>query len=87
MLSGSCGTYALVGLAIGFALPTFAQQSVHPKIAQQIRAMEMKYDEAFNTDDHPAINSILSRPEHETLASFETRGCFGGLVYWCFFRS
>jgi hypothetical protein len=42
---------ALAGLAISFALPTFAQvkDTVDPKTAQQIRALAMKYDEAFNS--------------------------------------
>ena len=40
---------ALVGLAIGFALPTFAQQkdTVDRQIAEQIRALAAKYDEVF----------------------------------------
>jgi len=36
---------ALAGLAIGFALPTFAQQkdTVDPEIRQQIEAAHMKF--------------------------------------------
>jgi hypothetical protein len=30
---------ALVGLAISLALPTFAQQTIDPQIAQQIRTL------------------------------------------------
>jgi uncharacterized protein (TIGR02246 family) len=48
---------ALVGLAIGSVLPTFAQQKdmVDPQIAQQIRALGVKYDEAFNKNDAAAV--------------------------------
>ena len=41
---------ALVGLAIGFALPTFAQEqnTVDPEVRQQIEALLVKADEAYN---------------------------------------
>ena len=41
---------ALAGLAIGFALPTFAQHkdTVDPEVGQQIRTLAKKYDEAFS---------------------------------------
>jgi type II secretory pathway pseudopilin PulG len=47
---------ALIGLAIGFALPTFAKQkdTVNPQIEQQIRALAMKFDEAYNRNDAAA---------------------------------
>ena len=53
---------ALVGLAISFALPTFAQQkdTVDPKIAQQIRALAMKYEEAFNRQDPAAVAALYA---------------------------
>jgi hypothetical protein len=40
-------------LAIGLALPTFAQQkdTVDPKIDQQIRMLPIKYDAAINKHD------------------------------------
>jgi hypothetical protein len=43
---------ALVGLAISFALPTFAQQqdTVTPEVRQQIEAVVMKFDEAYKQD-------------------------------------
>jgi uncharacterized protein (TIGR02246 family) len=49
---------ALVGLAISFALPTFAQKTVDPKIEQQIRALAQKYDAAINNHD-PAAVAVL----------------------------
>jgi len=51
---------ALVGLAINFAVPTFAQEkeTVDPQIAQQIRALSIKYDEAFNNNDAAALAAL-----------------------------
>src|SRR5271165_4786792 len=52
---------ALAGLAISFALPTFAQQTVDPKIEQQIRALAAKYDEAFNRNDAAAVAALYAQ--------------------------
>jgi hypothetical protein len=43
----------LAWLAIGFALPTFAQEqnTVDPEVRQQIEAVAMKFGEAFNKHD------------------------------------
>ncbi|MBW0000286.1 MAG: SgcJ/EcaC family oxidoreductase [Verrucomicrobia bacterium] len=51
---------ALVGLAINFAVPTFAQEkeTVDPQTAQQIRALSIKYDEAFNNNDAAALAAL-----------------------------
>jgi hypothetical protein len=51
---------ALLGLAISLALPTIAQQTVDPKIEQQIRALTMKFDEAFNRNDAPAVAALFT---------------------------
>jgi len=53
---------ALAGLAISFALPTFAQQkdTVDPIIAQQIRVLAMKYEEAFNRQDPAAVAALYA---------------------------
>jgi uncharacterized protein (TIGR02246 family) len=53
---------ALLGSAISFALPTFAQQkdTVDPKVDQQIRALAQKYDEAFNKNDATALGALFS---------------------------
>lgn len=53
---------ALVGLAINFAVPTFAQEkeTVDPQIAQQIRALSIKYDEAFNKNDAAALAALYT---------------------------
>jgi len=53
---------ALVGLAIGLIVPALAQQkdTVEPKTAQEIRALEMKYDEAFNRSDAAAVAGLFT---------------------------
>ena len=52
----------LTGLAIGFAVPIFAQQkdTVDPEVAQQIRALAKKYDEAFSKNDATALAGIFT---------------------------
>jgi len=42
---------ALAGLAIGFAVPVLAKEkdTADAQMAQQIRALAMKYDAAFNS--------------------------------------
>ena len=51
---------AFVGLAIGFVLPTFAQDTVDPKTAQQIRALTAKFNEAFNKHDPAAVAALYT---------------------------
>ena len=52
----------LVGMAIRFAVPTFAQEkdAVDPKVAQQIRAFAMNYDEVFNKNDPAAVAALYT---------------------------
>ena len=51
----------LVGLAIGFAVPAFAQQkdTVDPELRQQIEAILMKFDDAFNKNDLTCYNKAI----------------------------
>ena len=53
---------ALVGLAIGFAVPAFAQQkdTVDPQIIEQLNAQSKKYDEAFNNGDAAAVAALFT---------------------------
>jgi ketosteroid isomerase-like protein len=53
---------ALVGLAISFALPAFAQQkdAADPQIRQQIDALAKKLDEAFNDNDAAAAAALFT---------------------------
>ena len=52
----------LVGLAISFALPTFAQQKepVDPQLIQKLDTMSKKYNEAFNNHDAAAIAAVYT---------------------------
>jgi ketosteroid isomerase-like protein len=51
----------LAGLAIATTLPGFAQQTVDPKIEQQIRMLAMKYDSAINSHDANAIAALYTQ--------------------------
>ena len=51
---------ALAGFAIGFVSPTFAQDTIDPKVEQQIRVLAAKYDEAFNKNDASALGALFS---------------------------
>src|ERR1700733_12070905 len=53
---------ALSGFIIGFVSPTFAQNNdtIDPKIAEQIRALTSKYDDAFNKNDATALGALFS---------------------------
>ena len=48
---------ALLGMAISFALPTFAQEqnTVDPEVRQQIEAVLRKHEEAYNEYDAAAF--------------------------------
>ena len=53
---------AIAGLAISFALPTFAQQkeTVDPKIIEQLNAISKKVDEAVNNNDAAAYAALYT---------------------------
>jgi ketosteroid isomerase-like protein len=53
---------AFVGLAIGFAVPTFAQQkdTVDPQTTQKIRALSKAYDEAVSNNDAAAVAALFT---------------------------
>jgi ketosteroid isomerase-like protein len=53
---------ALVGLAISFAVPAFAQQkdAADSQIRQQLDALGQKYDEAFNNGDAAALAATFT---------------------------
>jgi len=52
----------LVGFAISFVLPTFAQQkdAVEPQLRQEIEAALMKFEEAFNKHDAAAMAALFT---------------------------
>jgi len=53
---------ALVGLAISFALPTFAQQpnAPSPQLREALAAYDKKEDEAFNNNDAAAVAAFFT---------------------------
>ena len=54
---------ALLGFAIGFAFPTFAQEqnAVDPKTRQEIDAVSVQYGEAFNKHDAAAVAALYTQ--------------------------
>jgi uncharacterized protein (TIGR02246 family) len=54
---------ARVGLAISFALPTFAQErnTVDPEVRQQIETLFTKFGEAFNKRDPDAMAALYTQ--------------------------
>jgi uncharacterized protein (TIGR02246 family) len=54
---------ALIGLAISFALPTYAQQKdvADPQTTQKILAIAKAYAEAINNNDPAAIAALFTR--------------------------
>lgn len=68
---------ALVGLAISFAFPTFAQQKdtiTDPQIVQQIHAVAAKSDEIFKKGDAAARAAMFT----EDAVLVTERGTFYG---------
>ncbi len=53
---------ALAGLAISFALPTFAQQTntPDPQLREQLVALTKKFDEAWNNNDAAALAALYT---------------------------
>jgi ketosteroid isomerase-like protein len=53
---------ALVGLAISFALPTFAQQAntPDPQLREQLLALSKKFDGAYNKGDAAALAALYT---------------------------
>ena len=65
----------LAGLAIGFAVPAFAQEqnTVDPEVRQQIEALIAKQDEAFNKNDAAGCTADYTQDATEVWA-WETAG-------------
>ena len=68
----------LAGLAISFAVPTFAQEqnTVDPEVRQQIEALLMKFGEAFNKHDPAAIAALYTQNSIR-LESWWSEGALG----------
>jgi hypothetical protein len=54
---------AIAGLAVGFFVPTFAQEkdAVDPEVRQQIEAAHTKFEEAYNKHDAAAIAALYTQ--------------------------
>jgi ketosteroid isomerase-like protein len=54
--------YTILGLAISFAVPAFAQQkdTVDPQIAEQLSALSKKTDESYNNGDAAALAALYT---------------------------
>ena len=65
----------LAGLAIGFAVPSIAQEqnAVDPEVRQQIEALITKQDEAFNKNDAAGCTAEYTQDAIEVW-SWETAG-------------
>jgi ketosteroid isomerase-like protein len=66
---------ALAGLAIAFAVPAVAEDrnTVDPEVRQEIEAVLMKYDEAYNKQDAAAVAALFTPLAVEVLG-WETGG-------------
>jgi ketosteroid isomerase-like protein len=85
---------ALVGLAISFALPIFAQEKedvkpfpftpipAGPQLVQQIEAVNQKFDEAFNKHDAAAVGELYTANAVQTTpgGSFSGREAIEGYI-------
>jgi len=54
---------ALIGLAISFAFPIYAQErnTVDPEVRQQIEAVGMQFIEAYNKHDAAAVAALYTQ--------------------------
>jgi Domain of unknown function (DUF4440) len=54
---------ALAGLAIGFAVPTFAQQTSKPdpQLREALLALAKKVDDAWNNNDAAAVAALYTK--------------------------
>jgi uncharacterized protein (TIGR02246 family) len=66
---------ALVGLAISFALPIFAQEqgAVDPEVRQQIEAAVKQHEEAYNKYDAAAYAALYT-PDAIEVLSWQSEG-------------
>ena len=53
----------LVGLAISFALPSFAQQTnkPDPQLREQLLALAKKFEDAWNSNDADALAALYTK--------------------------
>ena len=70
----------LAGVAISFAMPTLAQEqnTVDPEVRQQIQAVIVKFDEAFNRRDAAAIAALYTQDAVEMKQGRSALGLVSG---------
>ncbi len=70
----------IAGLAIGFAVPALAQEkdSVDPEVRQQIEAVLVNYDEAFNKHDAAATAALYTQDAAEVWSGWSAGGLAEG---------
>jgi ketosteroid isomerase-like protein len=70
----------LAALAIGFAVPTSAQEkdAVDPEVRQQIEAALKQYDEAYNKPDVPALAALFTPDAIEVVGWMSEGGGVSG---------
>ena len=58
----------IAALLIGFSGPARAQDKnmVEPQVRQQVEALNLKYDEAFNQNDAEAVAALFTADAVET---------------------
>jgi hypothetical protein len=63
----TCLILAVAGWAIGLAVPTFAQEqkAVAPEVRQQIEAVFVKFQDAYNKRNAAGIGSLLTQDATE----------------------
>ena len=86
----------LVGLAISFAMPIFAQEKedakpfpftpipAGPQLVQQIEAINQKFDEAFNKHDAAAVGQLYTSNAVQTVARMVFRSRVYRRIYYRF---
>jgi len=71
---------AVAGLVISFAVPSIAQEknTVDPEVLQQIEAVYMKYDDAYNKNDAAAIAALFTQDAVEVWQGVSEGGLASG---------
>jgi uncharacterized protein (TIGR02246 family) len=63
-----CLLLIIAGLVCGFSGPARAQErnTIDPQVRQEVEALNLKYDEAFNRNDAEAVATLLTADAVET---------------------
>ena len=63
-----CLLLIIAGLVCGFSRPARAQErnTIDPQVSQEVEALNLKYDEAFNRNDAEAVATLFTADAVET---------------------